>query len=84
ELGNHEQAERDYKTAVYMVPNRMKSRFELIQFYLSIKDTSNAIFWAKSIMKMPVKIRSNKTDLLLEQTGRFLENIAPNKNVNTK
>lgn len=61
ELKNYTQAEKDYKTTVYMVPNRMISRDELLNFYLERKDTANAIYWAKSIINMPVKIPSQTT-----------------------
>jgi tetratricopeptide (TPR) repeat protein len=58
ELGNHHQAEKDYQTAVYMVPNRMISRYDLLNYYIEQKDTSNIIYWSHSIAKMPVKVPS--------------------------
>lgn len=62
ELGNTEKAEYNYKIAVYMVPNRMLPRYELMNFYLGKGDTINALLWARSIADMPVKIRSTETD----------------------
>lgn len=61
EQGNFKEAEKDYLMAMYMVPNRMISRYELYNFYLSIKDTTKAIRWAQSILSMPVKIPSERT-----------------------
>jgi len=58
ELQNFTAAVKNYKTAIYMVPNRMISRADLLDFYLERKDTANAIFWANSILNMPVKIPS--------------------------
>ena len=75
ELGNLKEAESDFKTAVYMVPNRMRSRYELLQFYLAKKDTSNAVFWAKSILDMPVKIPSDITSNIKLQTRNMLKNL---------
>jgi O-antigen ligase len=73
ELGNLKQAETDYKTALYMVPNRMRSRHELFNFYLTIKDTVNAIYWGKSILNMSVKVPSSTTANLLKQTKNRLQ-----------
>jgi hypothetical protein len=58
-----------------MVPNRMGSRFELMNFYLSQKDTINAIKWANSILKMPVKVPSERTAYMLKATRAELEKL---------
>lgn len=76
ETGNLQEAEKDYLTAVYMVPNRMRSRYELLNFYLSINDTVNARAWAKSILEMPVKIPSEVTERLQNQTRNSLRKIS--------
>jgi O-antigen ligase len=72
ELQNYVQAEKDYKTAVYMVPNRMISRKNLLDFYLERKDTANAIYWTNSIMNMPVKINSEITKNIQQKTREIL------------
>ncbi len=61
ELQNFVEAEKDFKTAIYMVPNRMLSRKELLDLYIAQKDTVNAMYWAKSILNMPVKVPSTIT-----------------------
>lgn len=58
ELENYPQAEKDYQTAVYIVPNRMISRYDLLNYYIEQKDTGNVIYWSNSIVHMPVKIPS--------------------------
>lgn len=71
ELGNKLEAEKNYKTAISMVPNRMKSRFELLLFYVENKDTVNVIKWANSILTMRIKSKSEKTDAMLLRTERI-------------
>ncbi|MBK8519391.1 MAG: O-antigen ligase family protein [Chitinophagaceae bacterium] len=75
ELKNYKQAEADYKTAINMVPNRMASRSELFEFYLERKDTASAIYWANSILKMPVKIASQKTKNIRQRTKEILNGL---------
>lgn len=72
ELQNYAQAEKDYETAIYMVPNRMISRSNLLNFYLERKDTANAIYWANSILYMPVKVSSKTTDNIQQKTKEIL------------
>lgn len=72
ELKNYKQAEQDYKTAINMVPNRMLSRKELLDFYIVQKDTVNAIFWANSILNMPVKVPSTITKNTQQRTAQIL------------
>jgi len=72
ELQNYTQAEKDYKTAIYMVPNRMLSRSNLLDFYLERKDTSSAIYWANSIIHMPVKVPSSITNSIQQYAKETL------------
>ena len=76
DLKNFAQAEQDYKTAVFMVPNRMVSRKNLLDFYIERKDTANTIYWAKSILNMPVKIPSEKTQSILNSTKIIINQIS--------
>lgn len=75
ELQNYAQAEADYKTAIYMVPNRMVSRNELLNYYLEIKDTANAAYWANSILNMAVKIPSLKTRNIQQRVNKISERL---------
>lgn len=68
ELGNFREAEKYYLKTVYMVPNRMASRYDLMNFYFSRRDTLGAIKWANSILNMPVKVPSEKTKMMLKAT----------------
>lgn len=72
ELRNYSQAEKDYKAAIYMVPNRMLSRKNLLEFYLERKDTVNAIYWSNSIINMPVKFPSQITKNIQQNTIEIL------------
>ena len=71
ELKNYPQAEQYYKTAIYMVPNRMVSRKNLLDFYVQQKDTPNAIFWANSILNMPIKVPSTTTENIKNTTQKI-------------
>jgi Tfp pilus assembly protein PilF len=72
ELGKFTHAEKSFLKALYMVPNRMESRFNLMNFYIEVKDTIKARYWAYSILKMPVKIRSYRTEVMIKATKKLL------------
>lgn len=72
ELGLFDEAEKSYLRAIYMVPNRMGSRCDLLNFYLNQKDSGSAAYWANSILNMPVKVVSDKTNNMLSKTREIL------------
>ncbi|MEQ1553080.1 MAG: O-antigen ligase family protein [Ferruginibacter sp.] len=75
ELGNVAQAEKEYKIAINMVPNRLITRKKLLDFYVAQKDTLNTIYWAKSITKMKIKIPSSIADNIKETAKGILTKI---------
>lgn len=74
ELQHYSEAEKDYQTAVFMVPNKMISRYDLLSFYIETKDTANIVFWSKSILNMPVKVPSSITSNIHEKAKAVLLN----------
>jgi len=68
ELGLTDSAEASFLRAVYMVPNRMESRYTLAHFYYETGDIAKAKRWCNSILNMTIKIPSVKTALLLKET----------------
>jgi len=72
ELKNYKQTEGDLKTVINMVPNRMQSRLNMVEFYLEQKDTANARYWANSIINMPVKIISPTTSGIQKRAKEIL------------
>ncbi len=78
ELGQSLHAEKSFLRSVYMTPNRMSSRFELMNFYFSNKDTANGLYWAKSICNMKVKIPSERTSEMLRQSQMILQSLDKN------
>lgn len=74
-MGYYQMAEREYLFAINMVPNRMLSRFELLNFYVKQKDTVRAIYWANVIMHMPVKVPSSTTNALQQKTAALLSQL---------
>ena len=75
ELGLFDEAEKSYLRAIYMVPNRMGSRYDLLYFYLNQKDSVKAAYWANSILNMPVKVPSERTERMLGQTKTILKGL---------
>ncbi len=64
----YKDAEPELKEALFMVPNRIKSRYELFRFYLNQQDTINAKIWQNSILNMVIKIPSAITDNFIQRT----------------
>ena len=74
-LKKNKEAETNYLQAVLMVPNRMASRCELLDFYLERKDTTKAVFWASSVLSMPVKMPSAITLAMQQKTKEILKRL---------
>lgn len=75
ELNMYPEAEKSYLRAIYMVPNRMSSRVDLLNFYVVRNDTPKAIYWARSILNMPIKVPSDRVDNMLRETKSILEKL---------
>ncbi|WP_161554614.1 O-antigen ligase family protein [Sinomicrobium soli] len=73
--GHMEEAEQALLTAVYMVPNRFESRFALFECYMASGQISEATFWGKSILSLPIKILSLRVDKIQEQVARKLRKL---------
>lgn len=73
ELNMLSDAEASYLHTIYMVPNRMASRFDLMNFYISHKDTLKTTYWANSILNMPIKVPSERTETMLQETRAILK-----------
>jgi tetratricopeptide (TPR) repeat protein len=75
ELGNNAGAEKDFQIAVYMVPNRMRSRRALMDHYVQAGDTAKAIHWGHSILNMRVKVPSAITSHTLKSTKALMDQL---------
>ncbi len=75
DLKQNDNAEKYYKAAVCMIPNRIISRKNLLDFYISTNQQEKAIFWAQSIIKMKIKIPSPVTNNLQQQTKSILKDL---------
>ena len=64
EMGNYKTAENDYKIAVYMIPQKIVSRYDLLNFYLQHNNDTQALFWANSIDHMPIKVPTQTADYI--------------------
>ena len=74
-LNKASEAEFFYKQAVYITPNRMFPKFNLLQFYIKTKQLNNAKFWANDILNMPIKKSSETTNNILQMTRKILNEI---------
>jgi tetratricopeptide (TPR) repeat protein len=81
EQDNYTEAEKNYLLAVYMIPNRMQSKYNLMQFYKQTNQLSKASYWANAILTMPIKVPSVTTEQLLRNTKLILQEI---EHFNTK
>ena len=49
--------------------------YELFKFYLERTETASAIYWANSILNMPVKVASEKTKNIRQRTKEILNEL---------
>jgi len=74
-LKQHSKAEETYLMAIYMVPNRFSSRMALFDFYLRTGNFLKAKELGNSILKMPVKIPSNRVLFIKEHIREKINEI---------
>jgi tetratricopeptide (TPR) repeat protein len=67
ETGQLKLAEKCHLAAVYMIPNRFESRYKLVGFYLRHKQYETAASWKAITLNLPVKIPSEKVELILQR-----------------
>lgn len=72
ESGANSLAELHYLKAVYMVPNRFRSRKMLVDFYVSTGNINKAKFWANETFRLKEKVPTPLTKQIKEQ----IKNIA--------
>ena len=64
ELHNYELAEFNYQKAIWMVPNRFKSRYALYLLYTNTNQDYKRVKIGKEILNLPVKIPSPWIDYI--------------------
>lgn len=64
ELGMYNNAEDMFIMAVNMVPNRFESKQMLFNFYFEQRRYKDATYWQNIILNMPVKIPSERVNLI--------------------
>lgn len=74
QLGEYAKAEKAYLTAVYMVPNRFKSRYILFRFYVHQGCSSQVRHWGNSILSLPAKVPSLQVNIIRENVLEELKN----------
>ncbi|WP_449435981.1 tetratricopeptide repeat protein [Pedobacter steynii] len=65
-------AEKIFKDASFMVPNRLIPKYDLFMLYHEIGDSKKADAVGKEILNMPVKIPSNKVDSMKNEIKKCL------------
>lgn len=61
ETGKQGLAEKHFLKAVYIVPNRFRSREMLVDFYVKTGNKESAIYWARETIQLKEKIPSETT-----------------------
>lgn len=73
ETGNQPLAEAHFLKAVYMVPNRFKSRELLVEFYIQTGNKPKAKYWASQTLLMPEKIPSAQVLAIKQRMKKFID-----------
>jgi tetratricopeptide (TPR) repeat protein len=66
-LMQYTKAEYYYRGAVYMVPNRLSSRFQLAAFYKATRQWKKARQWFSSVVAMPAKVKTELSQRITAQ-----------------
>ena len=75
EKGETARAEHHYLTSLYIKPQLLQSRINLMDFYRRINAMDKASYWAKEVINYPAKVESKKVELLRIQARKFLESL---------
>ncbi|MVT10595.1 O-antigen ligase family protein [Chitinophaga tropicalis] len=74
-LKNFKLAESYYMQAIYIVPSKLRPKYQLFNMYRIIGDTTNAIKWAKIISSTPEKISTPSRKAMIDEVNIFLNRI---------
>lgn len=83
-VGDIKNTEADFKHAVFMVPNRIVHRYDLLSFYISQQDTLAIDYWSKSILSMPIKVPSTVTKHFQQSAATIRQQFLLNNKSNNK
>lgn len=73
EMGDSIKAKQNLETALYIAPQYLQSRLDLMNFYVSRKDSANAKLWAEKIIDCPIKIPSSKANSIKSIAVNYLK-----------
>jgi len=68
--GNFRYAEEEFTKAIYIVPNRFIPRRELLNFYLLTNNKKKALITAKTIISMPIKVKSRIVNRIINDAQK--------------
>ncbi|MCW2261024.1 MULTISPECIES: O-antigen ligase family protein [Sphingobacterium] len=74
EMGNFNLAEKTFKEASFMVPNRFIPKYQLFKLYCDTDKILEAYSIAEEILNMPIKISSIEIDNIKKEVKSFLIN----------
>lgn len=72
ETGNIVLAEKYFLQAVYMVPNRFRSREMLVNYFVHLGKSKEALFWAWQTIQLKEKVRSASTKRIKERMRNYI------------
>jgi tetratricopeptide (TPR) repeat protein len=73
EQNNFTKAEEHFLSAVYMVPNRFRSRELLVDFYSKTGSKTKAVYWAQASLAFPVKVPSERVTQIRNRFAAYLK-----------
>ena len=72
EMGDSTKAEEHYLTSLYIVPQLLQSRIELMGFYDRSNNITKAKFWAQQTINCPIKVTNSLAFYLKKQASDYL------------
>ncbi len=79
ELNNFKKAEENYLLSLYLKPQVLQSRINLMEFYNRTKEINKAKYWAEEAISYPAKFQNEKVDVLRKQAQNFIQQLKSEK-----
>lgn len=73
ELGDSTKAEEHYLLSLYIVPQLLQSRVDLMDFYNKMGNIEKAKYWAQQTINCPIKVMNPLALYLKQQAGNYID-----------
>jgi hypothetical protein len=72
ETGDFAFAERHMLLSLHITPHLLESRFDLMKLYTKCGKKQKASYWARELIKFPIKVKNERADYLKNEAMKFL------------